>query len=103
MSKGKSRGGWTAPRKASWEICVLFHAVSHSCVDCCEANISVRQRNMEAFERQDCQATILRESSTIYIYRCDPYYDEAFTSPSLPFLRLHVIYCHFCFLDKPYE
>ena len=44
-----SRGGWTAPRKASWEICVLFHAVSHSCVNCCDANRdSVRQRNMEA-------------------------------------------------------
>ena len=49
------------------------------------------------------KATILRENSTIYIYCCDPYYDEAFTIPSLPFLRLHVIYCHFCFLDKPSE
>ena len=58
---------------------------------------------MEAFERQECQATILRENSTIYIYCCDPYYDEAFTIPSLPLLRLHVIYCHFCFLDKPSE
>ena len=62
-----SHRGWTAPRKASWEICMLFHAVSHSCVDCCDANISVRQRNMEAFERQDRQATILRENSTIYL------------------------------------
>ena len=58
---------------------------------------------MEAFERQVCQATILRENSTIYIYCCDPYYDEAFTISSLPFLRLHFIYCHFCFLDKPLE
>ncbi len=33
--------------------------------------------NMEAFERQECQATILRENSTIYIYCCDPYYDKA--------------------------
>ena len=31
---------------------------------------------MEAFERQECQATILRENSTIYIYCCDPYYDK---------------------------
>ena len=38
-----------------------------------------------------------------YIYCCDPYYDKAFTVPSLPFLRLHVIYCHFCFFDKPSE
>ncbi len=36
--------------------------------------------NMEAFERQECQATILRENSTIYIYCCDPYYDKAFTN-----------------------
>ena len=36
-----------------------------------------------------------------YIYCCDPYFDEALTIASLPFLRLHVIYCHFCFLDKP--
>ena len=82
---------------------MLFHAVSHSCVDCCDANISVRLRNREALERQDCQATILLGNSTIYIYCCDPYYDEAFAIPSLPFLRLHVIYCHFCFLDKPSE
>ncbi len=27
---------------------------------------------MEAFERQECQATILRENSAIYIYCCDP-------------------------------
>ncbi len=60
-------------------------------------------RNMEAFERQECQATILRENSTICIYCFDLYYDEAFTIPSLPFLRLHVIYCHFSFLDKPSE
>ena len=101
VSEYGSRGGWTAPCKTSWEICARFHAVSHSYVHCCEVNISVRQRNMEAFERQDCQATIGRENSMIYIYCCDPYYDKAFTIPSLPFLRLHVIYCHFCFLDKP--
>ena len=35
---------------------------------------------MEAFERQECQATILRENSAIYIYCCDPYYDKAFTN-----------------------
>ena len=58
---------------------------------------------MEDFKRQECQATILRENSTIYICCCNPYYDQAFTIPSLPFLRLHVIYCHFCFLDKPSE
>ena len=58
---------------------------------------------MEAFERQECQATILRDNSTIYIYCCDPHYDEVFTIPSLPFLRLHGIYCHFSFLDKPEE
>ena len=44
---------------------------------------------------------MFRENSTIYIYRCDPYYDEAFTIPSLPFIILHAIYCHSCFLDKP--
>ena len=30
---------------------------------------------MEAFERQDCQASILLENSTIYLYCCDPFYD----------------------------
>ena len=42
---------------------------------------------MEALQRQECQATILRDNSTIYIYCCDPYYDEVFTIPSLPFKR----------------
>ncbi len=36
--------------------------------------------NTEAFKRQECQATILRENSTIYLYCCDPYYDKAFTN-----------------------
>ena len=58
---------------------------------------------MDSFEGQECQATILRENSTIYLYCCDPHYDQAFTIPSLPFLRLHGIYCHFSFPDKPSE
>ena len=38
---------------------------------------------MEAFERRDCQAVILRENSTVCFYRCDPVYDVAFTDPSI--------------------
>ena len=72
-------------------LCAFPRSVS--CVDCCDENISVQLlRNMEAFERQDCQATI-------HIYCCDPYYDEAFTIPSLSFLRLHVIHLLSFFLS----
>ena len=74
----------------------------HSCVDFSEGNISV-VKNMEAFERQDCQAAILRENSTIYLYCCDPFYDASFTIPSLPFLRLHGVFCHFSFINSPSE
>ncbi len=65
---------------------------------------------MEAFERQECPATILQENSTIYIYCCDPYYDKAFTNrrreelalyrtPRLLFRNwtaLNLLYCQIC-------
>ena len=35
---------------------------------------------MEAFERQDCQAAILRENSMLLLYCCDPHYDLCFKS-----------------------
>ena len=35
-----SRGGWTATRKASWEICMRFADWLHSRVDLSEVNIS---------------------------------------------------------------
>ena len=34
------RGGWTATRKASWEICMRFADWLHSRVDLSEVNIS---------------------------------------------------------------
>ena len=38
---------------------------------------------MEAFERRDCQAAILQETSTVCVYRRDPVYDVAFTDQSI--------------------
>ena len=35
-----TRGGWTATRKASWEICMRFANWLHSRVDLSEVNIS---------------------------------------------------------------
>ena len=56
----------------------------HSCIDFSEINIFV-VKNMEAFERQDCQAVILLENSIIYLYCCNPFYDAFFTIPSFRF------------------
>jgi hypothetical protein len=61
---------------------------------------------MEAFERQECQAAILRENSMLLLYCCDPHYDLCFTVPSLPFLKLHGTCCdccHFSFMNNPSE
>ena len=44
---------------------------------------------MEAFERQDYQAAILRENSMLLLYCCDPHYDLCFTIPSLLYIKLH--------------
>jgi hypothetical protein len=56
---------------------------------------------MEAFQRQDCQAAILRENSMLLLYCCDPHYDLCFTIPSLPYIKLHRMCCHFSFINNP--
>ena len=56
---------------------------------------------MEAFERQDCQAAILRENSMLLLYCCDPHYDLCFTIPSLRYIKLHGTCCHFSFINNP--
>ena len=46
---------------------------------------------MEAFERQDCQAATLRETSMLLLYCCDPHYDVSVTETC----------CHFSFINNP--
>ena len=58
---------------------------------------------MEAFERQECQAAILRENNMLLLYCCDPHYDLCFTIPSLPFFKLHGKCCHFSLINNPSE
>ena len=58
---------------------------------------------MDAFDIQGCQAGVLNEESLIYLHCCDCFYDLSFTIPSLPFLRLNGLFCHFSFLNSPSE
>ena len=53
---------------------------------------------MDAFDIQGCQG--LNEESVMYL---DCFCDLSFTIPSLPFLRLNGVLCHFSFLDSPLE
>ena len=76
-----SRGGWTATRRASWEICMRFGDWLHSRVDLSEVNIS----RIEVFERRDSRAVILQENSTVELCHHDSFYDVAFTDPSILF------------------
>ena len=45
--QGTLRGGWTADRKASWEMSAWLHVRPHSRFDCREVNISVQIENDE--------------------------------------------------------
>ena len=76
------RGGWTATRKASWEICMRFADWRHSRVDLSEVNIS---RIWKFSKERDYRAVILQENSTVQLCLYDSFYDVAFTDPSILF------------------
>ena len=58
---------------------------------------------MNTLKEQDFQDDIFKNNDRIMIHCLDPSYSFELTVPSLPFLSLSVIYCHFNFLNSPSE
>ena len=76
----KSRGGWTARRKASWEICVPLHHLSHSCTAVLNETSPCNKRVWKLLN-EGCQAVIFQENSITYAQYSYSYYEETFTIP----------------------
>ena len=66
----RSRGGWTAPRKASWEN--RAHFIIHART--VAKRMSLCRQEIWKLSKTECLATVLRENRTIYIYCCDRFY-----------------------------
>ena len=64
-----TRGGWTARRKASWDICVPLHHSSHSCTA------------VVKLSNKGCQAVVYQKNSIIYVHYSYSYYEETFKIP----------------------
>ena len=64
---------------------------------------SSRILNMDALSEQVCQAGIFTDTDLIYLHCCDLSVQFDFTVPSLPFLRLNVVYGHFSFVNSLVE
>ena len=75
-----------------------FRFAPHLYLNYFEGNISALK--MDAFDIQGCQGLNEDTQSVMYF---DCFYDLSFTVPSLPFLRLNGVLCHFSFLDSPLE
>lgn len=58
---------------------------------------------MNAIKEQASQADIFVENQLILVHCVDRTYTFDLTVPSLPFLSISVIYCHFSFENLPSE
>lgn len=54
---------------------------------------------MDALEEQRFNAELFERNSLIYLHCCALFFQFDVTVPSLPFLRLKGLYCHFSFVD----
>ena len=76
----KSTGGCTARRKASWEICVPLHHLSHSCTAVVNEASPCNKRVWKLLNK-GCQAVIFQENNITYVQYSYSYYEETFTIP----------------------
>ena len=55
--------------------------------------------NMDALVCQQAQAELFANSPILQVYCCDLRVQFGFSIPSLPFIRMKGLFCHFSFMD----